>query len=313
VLWYCCWVKSTKFVVGDKVAVNPFNKNSEMMGVNIGGCITKFIAINEDMAYKAEIADSKLVAYMEPIAVSLSPLNVEGLKFNMKGAILGKDRIALLTKKIMSLAGFKNILILDECDSITDSFYDFIIETSATEAVIDQAIKGLKKGGTLILKSRSPNKVPINIYAMVKKEIRVESCYYYSFSKSVKFALENQSCLAELLGESYHINDWKKLSQVARVLIRKFSLKFRDNKNSMCGIFCQISNNINRCLIEKAISNISHRGPDGVGYFFEKNIGIAHNLLSITGDSIKQPIISEDGNIVVAVNGELYGRKKFRC
>ncbi|MCB0279151.1 MAG: asparagine synthase (glutamine-hydrolyzing), partial [Calditrichaeota bacterium] len=59
-----------------------------------------------------------------------------------------------------------------------------------------------------------------------------------------------------------------------------------------------------------------HRGPDGYGYHFDKQNGLAmgHARLSIIDlESGQQPIISDDGNYVLTVNGEFYDYKRIRA
>ncbi len=58
---------------------------------------------------------------------------------------------------------------------------------------------------------------------------------------------------------------------------------------------------------------INYRGPDGDGFFIDKNIGLGHRRLSIidlaTGH---QPMYSGDGNVVVVLNGEIYNYIELR-
>lgn len=58
---------------------------------------------------------------------------------------------------------------------------------------------------------------------------------------------------------------------------------------------------------------MEHRGPDGEGYYTNRNITLGHRRLSIidlkTGD---QPIYNEDGSIVVVYNGEIYNFLELR-
>ena len=61
---------------------------------------------------------------------------------------------------------------------------------------------------------------------------------------------------------------------------------------------------------------IAHRGPDDRGYFVDEARGIAfaHNRLSIIDLSSAghQPMLSEDGNMVLVYNGELYNFQELR-
>lgn len=68
-----------------------------------------------------------------------------------------------------------------------------------------------------------------------------------------------------------------------------------------------------RGQVLRMAKRIRHRGPDWSGvYCGEKSI-LAHERLSIVGiDSGKQPLYSKDGNLVLAVNGEIYNHKEIR-
>lgn len=68
-----------------------------------------------------------------------------------------------------------------------------------------------------------------------------------------------------------------------------------------------------RAVLERMISTLHHRGPDGYGYHFEPGVGLAHARLSIidlaTGD---QPITNEDRTIWVVFNGEIFNYIELR-
>jgi len=66
-------------------------------------------------------------------------------------------------------------------------------------------------------------------------------------------------------------------------------------------------------VIKSMTDSLSHRGPDGEGFFIHNNIALGHRRLSIidleTGD---QPMFSEDNSIVVIFNGEIYNYIELR-
>ena len=76
----------------------------------------------------------------------------------------------------------------------------------------------------------------------------------------------------------------------------------------MCGIAGIITNRKNKKeIIEQMSERIKHRGPDGVGYFFDKDIALAHRRLSIIDLSTgNQPMFNEDETIVTVYNGEIF-------
>jgi len=66
-------------------------------------------------------------------------------------------------------------------------------------------------------------------------------------------------------------------------------------------------------VIKLMTDSLSHRGPDGEGFFINNNIALGHRRLSIidleTGD---QPMFNEDSSIVVIFNGEIYNYIELR-
>lgn len=82
----------------------------------------------------------------------------------------------------------------------------------------------------------------------------------------------------------------------------------------MCGIFGVFTkNNFDfniKLLIDNALDNQNHRGPDSRGYWISKknNVALAHNRLSILdlSDNGNQPFFSIDGRYCLIFNGEIY-------
>ena len=85
----------------------------------------------------------------------------------------------------------------------------------------------------------------------------------------------------------------------------------------MCGIVCAFdikSNSLDvRSNVLKMVKKVRHRGPDWSGIYSNNNAILAHERLAIVDPtSGKQPIISDDGLKVIAVNGEIYNHKDLR-
>lgn len=78
----------------------------------------------------------------------------------------------------------------------------------------------------------------------------------------------------------------------------------------MCGIFGYFDKTLNSLTseqIQKMGQVIDYRGPDGQGVFSEPGIALGNQRLAILDiEHGQQPFISDDGNIVVVQNGEIF-------
>lgn len=85
----------------------------------------------------------------------------------------------------------------------------------------------------------------------------------------------------------------------------------------MCGIFCVHKHEGDITAFKPtalALSkSIRHRGPDWSGNVSRKSTILCHERLAIVGvDTGAQPLLSHDGKIVLAVNGEIYNHLQLR-
>ncbi|KAJ8078647.1 asparagine synthetase [Marasmius tenuissimus] len=84
----------------------------------------------------------------------------------------------------------------------------------------------------------------------------------------------------------------------------------------MCGIFAVHGVDNPSTYRTRAIAcskKLRHRGPDWSGCFVGKNSVLVHERLAIVGvDTGAQPLISQDGKVILAVNGEIYNHLALR-
>ena len=85
----------------------------------------------------------------------------------------------------------------------------------------------------------------------------------------------------------------------------------------MCGIVCAFNikgdKELVRANVLKMAQRVRHRGPDWSGIYSDDNAILAHERLAIVDPtSGKQPIISQDGKKIIAVNGEIYNHQILR-
>lgn len=85
----------------------------------------------------------------------------------------------------------------------------------------------------------------------------------------------------------------------------------------MCGIVCAFdvkeSTEVLRPQLLEMSKKIRHRGPDWSGIYSDDKTIMAHERLAIVDPvSGKQPLLSENGKLVLAANGEIYNHRELR-
>jgi len=85
----------------------------------------------------------------------------------------------------------------------------------------------------------------------------------------------------------------------------------------MCGIAGIIlkepNASVDETLLRRMAETMTHRGPDGEGFFIAEGVGLAHRRLSIIDlEGGAQPMGNEDGRVQITFNGEIYNFQELR-
>jgi asparagine synthase (glutamine-hydrolysing) len=85
----------------------------------------------------------------------------------------------------------------------------------------------------------------------------------------------------------------------------------------MCGIAGMFNLNgeaASSVVLRRMTDVIAHRGPDGEGYYVDRNVGLGHRRLAIIDLSPAghQPMANETGDIILTFNGEIYNFQNLR-
>lgn len=85
----------------------------------------------------------------------------------------------------------------------------------------------------------------------------------------------------------------------------------------MCGIAGFVGHRAGEAELRRAVAALHHRGPDGSGVFLSENgtVGLGHARLAIMDLSPcgAQPLYSEERDLVVVCNGEIYEYDRLRA
>jgi asparagine synthase (glutamine-hydrolysing) len=81
----------------------------------------------------------------------------------------------------------------------------------------------------------------------------------------------------------------------------------------ICGIYRFDGAPVEEALVSRMSDAIAHRGPDGSGLHFDREVGLGHRRLSIIDlEGGGQPIFNEDSTVAVVFNGEIYNFVELR-
>ena len=85
----------------------------------------------------------------------------------------------------------------------------------------------------------------------------------------------------------------------------------------MCGITCAFDlkedSSVLRPQLLEMSKKLRHRGPDWSGIYSDDNAILSHERLAIVDPvSGKQPLYSQNDDVVLAVNGEIYNHLTLR-
>ena len=82
----------------------------------------------------------------------------------------------------------------------------------------------------------------------------------------------------------------------------------------MCGIVGHWHTQPDPVPIEAALNAIAHRGPDGSGVWTNREVYLGHGRLAILdlSEAGAQPMPSDDGQVVITYNGEIYNFAELR-
>jgi asparagine synthase (glutamine-hydrolysing) len=83
----------------------------------------------------------------------------------------------------------------------------------------------------------------------------------------------------------------------------------------VCGIFGAVGQDLPASSVENVLRALDHRGPDGTGVFIDDTaqVALAHTRLAIIDlETGSQPLTSENGDVVLIANGEIYDFERIR-
>lgn len=84
--------------------------------------------------------------------------------------------------------------------------------------------------------------------------------------------------------------------------------------SGIVGIYNLDGRPVDPALLKRMTDEISHRGPDGVGHWIDGPVGLGHQMLCTTPESLreKQPLLDETGNLCLTLDGRVDNRDELK-
>lgn len=192
----------------------------KQLGLDVDGLFAEFAVLPAQCLYPINAHVSPLrAAYLEPVAAAMGSLGV-GLTPQDKGIIAGSGRIAELTARVIEYAGLPRPQILAAeslPDSIPPGTLDFVIDAGlSSDGALAHMIGALRRGGTLVLKSRAASPRSFVPADWVAREINVAARAYGSFDRAARAVADEQLVLEDLFGSPRPLSEFEQVFASAR-------------------------------------------------------------------------------------------------
>ncbi len=228
--------------LGEHVAIWPFQHcgrctrclarewsncaHPQMLGVDHDGAFAEYIAVESDCAIAHSTLSPRELAYAEPVCAALSVLRALGPGPYGTLALIGDNRIAQLTREIVApvIQQDLHVIPIDALSGIKQDSFDTLIESSASAEVFAQLVRIARPGATIVLKSRPPRPVAIDLRAVVQKELRLVAANYSDFSQAIQWLSEHRAQIQPLLGPVFALAEFEQA--FARDAVREANKSF---------------------------------------------------------------------------------------
>jgi L-iditol 2-dehydrogenase len=189
-----------------------------MLGVDRDGAFAEYVCVPGRCVHPLPNGASFAAgAYAEPIAAALGVLNAAIHPLH-RGLILGRNRFAVLTRRVLECQGFQHLTCADpaEAAALPDHAFDFVIETSLTTETLREMVRVARPRGTLVLKSRRPGLVGLDVNAALRKQLSLRAVLYGPFVQAMGLLAKGTLSLDGLLGPAYPLADYERVFALAR-------------------------------------------------------------------------------------------------
>lgn len=185
-------------------------QNTRFVGVDLWGACGQYLDV--PVASLHLIPPNTLppahVVFAEPVAASLAVLDTS-ITTAGNGVIVGGNRIAVLTQRILLAHGFTDVpvLTLGQFAKVPDHHFDFAIEAGVDTKGMNLIVQKLRPGATLVVKSRCYQPFECISANWLPKRPRLEFAHYGSFPKAIELLQTERVRVDDLVGDTFPLRE----------------------------------------------------------------------------------------------------------
>jgi threonine dehydrogenase-like Zn-dependent dehydrogenase len=187
-----------------------------MLGVDRDGAFAEFVVVPGRCVYPLPGGASlQSAAYAEPVAAALGVLSA-GLPPHEPGLILGRNRFSVLVERLLRVHGFTDLSLADPDADLPPGAFAHVIETGLQPDTLSRMLLAVRPRGTLVLKSRQPQPVALDVRQALLKQVTIRGVNYGSFHRAVALLVEGAVKIDDLLGPIHPLEDFAEVIEQAR-------------------------------------------------------------------------------------------------
>jgi threonine dehydrogenase-like Zn-dependent dehydrogenase len=188
-----------------------------MLGLEHAGAFAEYVCVPARCVVDIPTRTPwQVAAYAEPVAAALAMYEPSLARGHI--LIVGRNRFALLVERLLRILGADKITIYDlqkgDIAPPPDSF-DVVIETGLTSNTLSAMIRAARPRATLILKSRQPIPVAVDLRSAILKQLTFRAVNYGLFSQAVALLVENVIDPSAMCGSVYPLEAFAEVFALA--------------------------------------------------------------------------------------------------
>lgn len=175
-----------------------------MLGVfDVNGGMAEYVLVPQQQVIPLpEGADPVHAALAEPLSVALHGIEKSGMTPGTRLLIVGAGAIGLMCLVLARQRGTTSTTVLDIADDRLDlakrmgaervirgsgdmavGAFDVVVEAVGVAATLNQSVQLAARGGKVIVLGMTQRDIPLDVFDIVAREIRLEGSFNYSFAE----------------------------------------------------------------------------------------------------------------------------------